>query len=121
VTVGNDLTRALDASTGKVVFQGAGPTAYCVASPAFGAGSLFVNGGYPDRRSLAFRFEGPGAFATAPVWETRKGTTYVPSPVFHDGTFYATPALADGRIFVRTKNRIHAIGDCTKRVGAGRP
>jgi hypothetical protein len=41
--------------------------------------------------------------------------------VFHDGTFYATPALADGRIFVRTKNRIHAIGDCTKRVGAGRP
>ena len=192
VTVGNDLTRAIDASTGKVVFQAAGPTDYCVAGPAFGAGNLFVNGGYPDRRSLSFRFEGPGAFATAPAWETRKGTTYVPSPVFHEGTFYAlndgglatawdartgevrwqerlpgryraslvlaegrlygtndaglttifraspvryevvgtgdlgefvyaTPALADGRIFVRTENRLHAIGECTKRAGRANP
>jgi outer membrane protein assembly factor BamB len=185
VTVGNDVTRAIDPSSGKVVFQAAGPTAYCVAGPAFGAGHLFVNGGYPDRRSLAFRFEGPGAFATAPAWESRRGTTYVPSPVFHEGTFYAlsdgglatawdgrtgevrwqerlpgryraslllsedrlygineaglttvfrasparyealatndlgefvyaTPALADGRIFVRTRKRLYAIGECAR-------
>ena len=182
VTVGNDATRAIDPADGLVLWKAAGPTRYCVAGAASGMGLVFVNGGYPDRRSLAFRLD--GANGQAPAWESRKGTTYVPSPVFHEGHFYAvndgglatawdartgevkwqerlggryraslilaegrlyatddagvttvfranpqryeevsrndlgelvyaTPALSDGRLFIRTKNRLHAVGECT--------
>ena len=185
ITVGGDVTRALDPKDGRVVWKASGPTRYCVAGTAFGAGVVFVNGGYPDRRSLALPVFGAGA-SRAAAWESRKGTTYVPSPVFHEGHFYAvndaglatcwdaatgevkwqerlsgrhraslvlargrlyatsdaglttvfkaspmryeeearndlgdfvyaTPALADGRIFIRTKNRLHAVGDCAGR------
>jgi outer membrane protein assembly factor BamB len=92
VTVGDDETRAHDPADGRVVWKGAGPTRYNVAGPAYGAGIVFVNGGYPDRRSLGFRVDGaPGAREAA--WESRKGTTYVPSPVFQGGHFYA---VSDG-------------------------
>jgi outer membrane protein assembly factor BamB len=90
VAVGNDKTRALDARDGSVVWHATGPTKYCVAGPAAGSGVLFVNGGYPDRRSLGFNLAARGEVRSADVaWESRKGTTYVPSPVFHDGSFYA--------------------------------
>lgn len=181
VTVGNDATRAIDPRDGRVVWKAAGPTRYCVAGVAYGSGLVFVNGGYPDRRSLAFRLD--GATGQAPAWESRRGTTYVPSPVYHGGHFfavndgglatawdartgtvkwqqrlggrhraslvlaqgllyatdddgvttvfqasparyqevarndvgelvYATPAISDRRIFIRTKGRLHAVGDC---------
>jgi outer membrane protein assembly factor BamB len=181
ITVGNDATRAIDPADGRVVWKATGPTRYCVAGAAAGMGVVLVNGGYPDRRSLAFRLDGPDG--QAPAWESRKGTTYVPSPVFHGGHFYAvndgglatawdartgevrwqeriggrhraslllaqgrlyatddagvttvfratperydevsrndlgefvyaTPALADGRVFIRTKGRLYAIGAC---------
>ena len=181
VTVGNDATRAIDPRDGRVVWKAAGPTRYCVAGVAAGSGLVFVNGGYPDRRSLAFRLD--GANGQPPAWESRRGTTYVPSPVYHQGHFfgvndsgvatawdartgevrwqerlggrhraslvlaggrlfatddagvttvfearperylqvarnemgepvYATPAVADGRIFIRTKRRLHALGEC---------
>ena len=185
ITVGGDVTRALDSADGRVVWKATGPTRYCVAGTAFGAGVVFVNGGYPDRRSLALPVFGAGA-SRAAAWESRKGTTYVPvarvprgpllrgerrrprhllgrghgrgevagaplrpsprvprprerSPLRHErrgphhrlqgvavryeeearndlGDFvYATPALADGRIFIRTRNRLHAVGDCSAR------
>jgi outer membrane protein assembly factor BamB len=189
VTVGNDETRAMDAADGRVVWKASGPTDYCVAGPAFGAGVVFVNGGYPDRRSLGFRVDGAGVSAREAAWESRKGTTYVPSPVFHEGHFYAvndgglatawdaatgqvkwqqrlngryrasavvanglvyavdddgtttvfkasplryeevarnelgefvyaTPALAEGRVFIRARERLYAVGDCTRRAQA---
>lgn len=90
VAVGNDRTRALDARDGSVVWHASGPTKYCVAGPAAGDGVLFVSGGYPDRRSLGFRITAHGEVGPSEVaWESRKGTSYVPSPVFHEGTFYA--------------------------------
>jgi len=190
VTVGNDATRAIDPRDGRVVWKAAGPTRYCVAGVAHGAGLAFVNGGYPDRRSLAFRLD--GADGQAPAWESRRGTTYVPSPVFHGGHFYAvndgglatawdartgevrwqhrlggrhraslvfaegrlyatddaglttvflanperyeevarndlgelvyaTPAISDGRIYVRTRGRLHAVGECAAPRAADRP
>jgi len=96
VTVGNDVTRGIDPATGRVVWRTRGPTDYVVASPAFGAGVLFVNGGYPDRRSLGLRVDLAGdVTGSAVLWESRQGTTYVPSPVYHDGHFYA---VADGGV-----------------------
>lgn len=190
MTSGNDVTRALDPRDGKVVWRAAGPTKYCVAGLAQGGGVVFVNGGYPDRRSLAFKVASDeGATRERVAWESRKGTTYVPSPVFHDGHFYAvndgglatcwsarsgdvvwqerlpgrfrsslvlgegrlyatndegtttvfratpagyapvstnrlrefvyaTPALSGGRIFIRTKSRLHALGDCADKPAA---
>jgi outer membrane protein assembly factor BamB len=192
VTVGNDETRAMDAVDGRVVWKGSGPTAYCVAGPAYGAGVVFVNGGYPDRRSLGFRLDGFGSGKREAAWESRKGTSYVPSPVFHEGHFYvvndgglatcweaatgqvkwqerlsgryraslvlaegrlyatndaglttvfkaspqryeellrndlgdlvyATPALSNGRIFIRTKDRLYALGDCSRSTAIATP
>lgn len=189
VTSGNDVTRAIDPADGRVVWHAAGPTKYCVAGLAAGAGLVFVNGGYPDRHSLAFKIASLGdATKVGVAWESRKGTTYVPSPTFHEGHFYAvndgglatcwnartgdvlwqerlpgryrssvvlgegrlfatsdegtttvfratperyegvstkrlaefvytTPAVAGGRIFIRTKSRLLAIGDCNRKRG----
>jgi outer membrane protein assembly factor BamB len=189
VTSGNDATRAIDPRDGRVVWKAAGPTRYCVAGVSYGAGLVFVNGGYPDRRSLAFRLDGPNG--QPPTWESRRGTTYVPSPVYHGEHFYAvndgglataweartgavkwqqrlggryraslvlaggllyatdddgvttvfradparyqevarndlgelvyaTPAVADRRIFIRTKSRLHAVGECAPPRATGR-
>ena len=90
VTSGDDVTRAIDPRDGRVVWHAPGPTKYCVAGLAQGDGVVFVNGGYPDRRSLAFKLAtGGDAKADRVAWESRKGTTYVPSPVFSEGHFYA--------------------------------
>lgn len=182
VTVGDDVTRGLDPRDGRVLWKTSGPSRYCVAGTAYAAGILFVNGGYPDRRSLGLNVEAvPGGVVAA--WESRKGTTYVPSPVgfgdhfyaVNDGGLatcwaartgqvrwqerlagryraslvaasgrlyatndaglttvfkatperyeelarndvgelvYATPALANGRIYIRSRNRLIAAGSC---------
>jgi hypothetical protein len=193
LTSGNDVTRAIDPRDGKVVWQAPGPTKYCVAGLAQGAGVVFVNGGYPDRHSLAFSIGPLGGSAPGRVaWESRKGTTYVPSPVFAGDHFYAvndgglatcwnartgdvrwqerlsgrfrsslvlaegrlyatndegtttvfraasekyevvsintlgelvyaTPALSEGRILIRTRSRLHSIGDCARPRAATSP
>jgi outer membrane protein assembly factor BamB len=85
ITVGNDATRAIDPGDGRVVWKASGPTRYCVAGVAQGAGLVFVNGGYPERRSLAFRLDGangqarPGRAAgerpTCPRRSSTRGTS----------------------------------------------
>ena len=107
VTVGNGVTRGIDPATGRVVWHARGPTDYCVAGSAAGPGVVFLNGGYPDRRSLAFRTDLAGDVTrTGLLWESRQGTTYVPSPVFHAGHFYA---VADGGVATCWEARTGAV------------
>jgi outer membrane protein assembly factor BamB len=90
VTTGNNLTRAFDPSSGRLLWKAEGPTSYCAASLAFGEGVLLTHGGYPDRRALAFRIDGHSESISASVaWEKKRGTPYVPSPVYDDGYFYS--------------------------------
>lgn len=87
LTYGNTMTRAIDPATGAVRWSWAGPTEYCVAVPVVGDGVIVVCGGWPDRRTVALPIAGEGA-TREPVWETKKGSTYVPSPLHADGAFF---------------------------------
>ncbi|HEY6552087.1 MAG TPA: PQQ-binding-like beta-propeller repeat protein, partial [Vicinamibacteria bacterium] len=98
------LATAWDARTGEVRWQERLPGRYR-ASLVLAEGRLY---GTNDAGLTTI-------FRASPVRYEALGTGDL-------GEFvYATPALADGRIFVRTRSRLHAIGDCTKRAGGGRP
>ncbi len=90
VTSGNNRMRGLDPATGKVVWTCPGPTDYCVASLSYSGETIMSAGGYPERRIIAVNpYFGDKPTTLEPRWELRKGTTYVPSPVYHKGHFYS--------------------------------
>jgi outer membrane protein assembly factor BamB len=50
---------------------------------------VFATGGFPEREILAIRADGSGDVTkTHIVWRSKKGVTYVPSPLYHDGRLY---------------------------------
>ena len=50
---------------------------------------MFATGGFPEREILAIRADGTGDVTRTHVaWRTKKGVTYVPSPLYHAGRLY---------------------------------
>ena len=68
-----------------------GPTEQFVASLVYNGQLLFLTAGFPERHILAIRPDGHGNVTnTHVVWRTKKGCSYVPSPI----------ASADGKRFL---------------------
>ncbi len=87
---GNGVTRSFDPTSGKLIWSCDGPTNYSVAGLAYGKNIVLASGGYPKRRVIAIHPDGQGDVTkTHLAWETIKGTTYVPSPVYDNGFFYS--------------------------------
>jgi len=65
-----------------------GPTEQFVASIVYGEQLLFMTAGFPEHHILAIRPDGRGNVTdTHIVWRTRRGASYVPSPVALNGYF----------------------------------
>jgi outer membrane protein assembly factor BamB len=59
-----------------------GPTEQFVAAPVYNGRLLFITAGYPDRHILAIRPDGKGNVTNSHIaWRTRRGCSYVPSPI----------------------------------------
>jgi outer membrane protein assembly factor BamB len=88
--------RSYDPDSGRLLWSCSGPAEVTACSPAFSDSSVFATGGYPEKEILAIRADGKGDVSkTHGVWRTKKGVSYVPSPIYHDASLYV---IADNGI-----------------------
>ena len=78
-----------DPATGQLLWSCPGPAEVTANTVAWDEQLVFVSGGFPEKELLAIRGDGTGPIAPDHVaWRTRKGTTYVPSPLAAEGRLY---------------------------------
>lgn len=91
---GSMCVASYDPDTGRQQWIMDGPTEQFVAAPVYNGRLLFITAGYPEKHILAIR---PGLSGVvgeeAIAWRTRRGCSYVPSPILH-GEFLLI--VADG-------------------------
>jgi outer membrane protein assembly factor BamB len=127
---GHGYTAGYDPDTGEELWNCAGPAECTGSTIAAGEGLVFSSGGYPEHSLLAIRADGHGDVTASNIaWQTHKGVTYVPSPLFHDrrlfviddegmaacydaasgdevwrkrlsGSFTASPVIAGDKLFI---------------------
>jgi hypothetical protein len=83
---GSKCVASYDPNDGALQWIMDGPTEQFVAAPVYavcnGSKLLFITAGYPDRHIVAIRPDGKGKVAEENiVWRTRRGCSYVPSPI----------------------------------------
>jgi outer membrane protein assembly factor BamB len=79
---GSKCVTSYDPRTGGLHWIMDGPTEQFVASPVFDGELMYLTAGFPERHILALKPTGSGKIGDeAIVWRTRKGCSYVPSPV----------------------------------------
>ena len=89
--VGGTYSRGCDPETGALLWECEGPAKkVCVATAVFDQNTVYVTGGYPNRRLMAIRADGKGDVTTSRMtWFVDVKAGYVPSPVLRDGLLYA--------------------------------
>ncbi len=91
VVSATNRVRAYDIKTGDVVWEAGGLGPNCIPTPIEHAGLVFVMSGYREAAGMAIRYggaKGDISDSDRVVWRLEKGTSYVPSPVLHDGKLY---------------------------------
>jgi outer membrane protein assembly factor BamB len=89
IVQGTRVTTSYDPATGKVLWSCDGPAEVTGCTPAFDDKHVFATGGFPEREILAIRADGSGDVTKTHIaWRTKKGVTYVPSPLYHAGRLY---------------------------------
>ena len=91
IVSGTQRIRAYDLSTGRVIWECGGMSANVVASPVAGDGIVFVGSSYGKRKILAIRYGGAVGDITETdrvLWQSIKGTPYVPSPLLYNYSLY---------------------------------
>jgi outer membrane protein assembly factor BamB len=79
---GSKCVASYDPEDGSLQWIIDGPTEQFVAAPVYNGRLLFITAGYPDRHIVALRPDGKGQLdETAIEWRTRRGCSYVPSPI----------------------------------------
>jgi len=75
--------------TGKLKWYAATRLSGNVApSPVAQAGVVYVMGGYPEQQTAAIRAGGKGDVTASHILWTSRDSSYVPSPVLHEGCLY---------------------------------
>jgi len=89
IVTGTWATKSYDPDTGKELWTCEGPAEVTGCTAATSDKLVFATGGFPEREILAIRADGSGDVSKTHVaWRTKKGVTYVPSPLYHDGHLY---------------------------------
>lgn len=80
-----------DLASGKLIWECAGLSRNVVSTPVAADGLVFVSNSYDRRKLLAIRLEGARGDITETehvVWSRDRDTSYVPSPLLHEGRLY---------------------------------
>lgn len=88
---GTGRVRSYDLATGKVLWECGGLSSNIVASPVAGDGMVFVGSSYDKRALMGIRLDGAKGDITNSkqiAWNRFRGTPYVPSPLYLDGSLY---------------------------------
>ena len=88
-------TRSYDTDTGKIVWEASGLTTNVIPTPVTGHGMVYVTSGYQGYSLQAIKLSATGDVSDTPavVWQVRKGTPYVSSPVLSANRLYVTKGL----------------------------
>jgi len=79
---GSKCVASYDPNNGSRHWMIAGPTEQFVASMVFNGKLLFLTAGFPELHLLALRPDASGVVSDADIaWRTKKGASYVPSPI----------------------------------------
>ena len=83
-------TRSYDLATGKLLWECAGQTANVIPSAVTGHGLLYAISGFRGHSLQAIRYDRTGDLTDtdAVVWNIKKATPYVPSPLLYDDLLY---------------------------------
>lgn len=81
---------AYDPQTGKELWRHKGLESNAVPTPVVSKDLVVVTSGYPAKIALALKAGGSGDVTGTPqlVWTYKKGTAYVPSPIFYGDYVY---------------------------------
>jgi outer membrane protein assembly factor BamB len=91
---GSKCTASYNPENGALQWMMDGPTEQFVAAPVYNGKLLFITSGFPELHILAIRPDGKGKVADEQIaWRTRRGASYVPSPVLY-GPFFLN--VSDG-------------------------
>ena len=105
--VGGESTRSYDPLTGALVWTCEGPSTFGDAVAVADADTVYVTGGWPKRAVFAIRADGQGDVTQSHLrWRSDEKAGYVPTPLLYDGLLYAVSdagllrcyAPADGQV-----------------------
>lgn len=86
---GTRVVTSYDPDTGKVLWTCEGPAEVTGCTPAVDDSTVYATGGFPEREVVAIRADGSGDVTRTHVkWRSKKGVTYIPSPLYHAGRLY---------------------------------
>ena len=91
VISGTHRVRSYDLVTGAVIWECGGLSANIVASPVAADGIVYAGSSYDKRALLAIRLDGARGDITGTdqvLWQRRRGTPYVPSPLLYGKSLY---------------------------------
>ncbi len=85
-----ETVSSYDPDTGNLLWFCEGPAKIMACTLAMGPDLVFASGGYPEKEIICIRPDGSGDITKTHVaWRSKRGVTYVPSPMYLDGRFYA--------------------------------
>lgn len=79
---------SFDPATGKRLWFCKGPCEVAAGNVAFNDEMVFASGGWPEKSMIALKADGSGDMTDSIEWSIKKGITYVPSPLYHEGVLY---------------------------------
>ncbi len=91
ITTGTNRVRSYDLETGKLLWEGDGLTANAIPSPVAADGFAYLMSGFRGNELQAVHLAkamGDISGSAAVVWEHRRDTPYVPSPLLYENTLY---------------------------------
>jgi outer membrane protein assembly factor BamB len=89
ILTGMGEVSSYDPDTGKLLWACAGPAEVTACTPACDDTVVFATGGFPEKHIVAVRADGAGDVTKSHLlWDSTKGVSYVPSPVYHAGRLY---------------------------------
>jgi outer membrane protein assembly factor BamB len=91
VVAATGKVRSYDLTTGKVIWECAGLGMNAIPAPVQLGDVVYVMTGHRDPKLMALKLgkEGDLTGTDAILWSHTRGMSYTPSPVLHDGKFYA--------------------------------
>lgn len=92
ITTGSNFVRSYDLSNGDIIWKCSGLTGNCIPCPIVSGDFVYCMSGYEGFSLLAIQLSSQGDVSNSDsiLWQTDRGTPYIPSPVLYNGMLYFT-------------------------------
>ena len=90
ITSATKRVRSYDLETGKLIWECGGLGPNVIPAPVVLGDAVYVMSGFRDPNLMAIRLDKTGDLTgtDAVLWQNKRGNSYTPSPVLHDGKLY---------------------------------